>query len=83
MSEYWYIECGLLHYEFDSESESNYFSRILAKWPRLSNQLFFFLFSDKDLDERAITNQWMNVLLEFIQSSAEPPDGRTEKLRVT
>ena len=44
---------------------------------------YFFLFSDKDLDERAITNQWMNVLLEFIQSSAEPPDGRTEKLRVT
>ena len=44
---------------------------------------YFFLFSDKDLDERAITNQWMNVLLEFIQSTAEPPDGRTERLRVT
>ena len=65
MSEYWYIECGLLHYEFDSESESNYFSRILAECPRLSNQLFF-LFSDKDLDERDITTQWMNFLLEFI-----------------
>ena len=37
------LEKGLLHHEFDSESESNYFSRIFTKCSRLSN-LFFYIF---------------------------------------